>query len=259
MRAPVVLLLATIAQAGGDDPLDKLRERYGIRVLVQEKKYERNTLHGKLAYGEADKKSVQRYARILAEEFARYPKEFVRRSGLRALVLCGGLMFNGQKRAALPDRGRWVVIYDVTAAPRQPAYARHVIHHEYFHLIDWVGSSWKWRIPQWKKLNAQGFKYGKGGRTMQHDNTAWSLATGTKGFLNRYSQSSVSEDMAEVFAFLMTRPKEVARRAEQDEILKAKVRVMKSHLHLFNETMDSAFWKRGRAVETKAKAPFKER
>ena len=241
-----LLLLVTGAQAGNADPLDQLRQRYGLRVVVQDKKYERNTLHGKLTYGRAEPKVVQRFAKILQEEFSRYPKEFVRRSGLRALVLCGGLEFNGQKRAALPDRGRWVVIYDVAAAPKRPAYLRHVIHHEYFHLVDWVGSSWRWRIPQWKKLNDKGFKYGKGGRTMQHDRSAWSLQTGSKGFLNRYSKSSVSEDMAEVFAFLMTRPKEVAAKSTEDAILRSKVRVLKSHLHLFHESMNAEFWKQGR-------------
>lgn len=251
-RAPLFfLLLVPGAQADGEDPLDQLRQRYGLRVVVQDKKYERKTLHGNLAYGIADKKAVQRFARILQEEFSRYPREFVRQSGLRALVLCAGLEFNGQKRAALPDRGRWVVIYDVTAAPKRPEYLRHVIHHEYFHLVDWVGSSWRWRIPQWKRLNAKGFKYGKGGRTMQHDKSAWSLETGSKGFLNRYSKSSVSEDMAEVFAFLMTRPKEVAAKSKEDAILRSKVRVLRSHLHLFHDSMNAEFWKQGRAPDPK--------
>jgi hypothetical protein len=251
VRAPVLLLLATVAQAGNGDPLDRLRQRYGLRVIVQDKKYERNTLHGKLAYRQAEPKVVQRFAKILNEEFARYPKEFVRQSGLRALVLCDELEFNGQKRAALPDRGRWVVIYDVTAAPKRPEYLRHVIHHEYFHLVDWVGSSWRWRIPQWKGLNTKGFKYGKGGRTMQHDRSAWSLETGSKGFLTRYAKSSVSEDMAEVFAFLMTRPREVAAKSKEDAILRSKVRVLKSHLHLFHESMGAEFWKQGRAPDPK--------
>ena len=255
VRAPLLLLLAAFARAAEEDPLDQLRKRYGVRVTVQDKRYERNTLHGSLVYGKADVADAKRFARILWEEFARYPKPFVRRSGLRGLVLCGQLEFDGQKRAALPDRGRWVAIYDVSAARGQAAYQRHVIHHEFFHLVDWVGSSWRWRIPQWKRLNETGFRYGKGGRTMQHDGRAWSLDTGSPGFLNRYSQSSVSEDMAEVFAFLMTRPKEVAKKADGDPVLRSKVRVMKSHLHLFDDSMNAEFWKLGGAPAETGKKP----
>ena len=63
--------------------------------------------------------------------------------------------------------------------------------------MDWVGTSYKWRIPQWKKINEKSFKYGKGGHTVQDDRNSWLLVTGTKGFLNRYSKSSVYEDMGD--------------------------------------------------------------
>ena len=94
-----------------------------------------------------------------------------------------------------------------------------------------------------ERLNEKGFKYGKGGRTMQHDRAAWSLDTGSKGFLNRYSRSSVSEDMAEVYAFLLTRPKLVAERAAKDKVLASKVRVLKSHLRFFHGSVNNDFWR----------------
>ena len=107
---------------------------------------------------------------------------------------------------ALDDR----TLHDIGVDRPNSDYVRHVMHHEFFHIVDWSGASWRWRVPEWKKLNALKFQYGKGGHTMQQDAKSWSLASGTPGFLNRYSRSSVAEDMAEMYAFLMTRPKAVA-------------------------------------------------
>ena len=92
-------------------------------------------------------------------------------------------------------------------------------------------------------------RYGSGGHTVQHDRNSWLLSTGSKGFLNRYSKSSVSEDMAEVFAFLMMRPDLVSKRGEDDAIIEAKVKLLKRHLNRFDASMDEAFWMRGRATE----------
>lgn len=249
VRVLLLLLVASSARAGS--PLDALRKRFGFAVVVQKERYERRTLHGTLSYDEPDAASVDRFARLLVEEFSRYPVAFVKASGLRGIVVCRGLSFGGQKRAALPDRDRWLLIYDATAAPSRPDYARHVIHHEYFHLVDWVGDSWAWRMRQWKRLNEKGFRYGEGGHTVQDDRYAWLLETGSKGFLNRYSKSSVREDMAEVFAFLMMRKETVAERCSKDKFLDAKVRLLKRHLKTFDGSMDAEFWKHGKATGEK--------
>jgi len=219
-----------------------LEKRYGITVRIQKAEYRRTTLHGELRYEKADPKRIVKYAEVLRDELSIYPRHFMKRSGLRLIVLCSNLHFKGQKRSALPDRSRAALVYDISSERPESEYARHVIHHEFFHVMDWAGTSWRWRLPEWKKLNPPDFKYGKGGKTMQHDGKAWSLATGTKGFLNRYSTSSIAEDMAEVYAFLMTRPKAVARRAKDDKILAAKVATLKRHLRWFSPYLDDDFW-----------------
>ncbi|MHC4954073.1 MAG: hypothetical protein ACYTGZ_09295, partial [Planctomycetota bacterium] len=66
--------------------------------------------------------------------------------------------------------------------------------------------------------------------------------SGGDGFLNRYSQSSVAEDMAEVYAYLITRPKAVKRRTKKDDVLDAKVTMLKRHLLIFSPHIDDGFW-----------------
>ncbi|MEM8884912.1 MAG: putative zinc-binding metallopeptidase, partial [Planctomycetota bacterium] len=219
----------------GLERLKAVGKKLGVRILVQPTKYELRTLHGDLCYDVPPKPETEAYAGVLAEEFARYPADFIKRSGLRGIVLGSRLTFDGQKRSALPDRNRWYLVYDVTVKSTK-AYRRHVIHHEYFHLIDWVGTSYRWRQKQWNKLNPEGFKYGKGGKDSQADSLAWYLSTGTKGFLNRYSKSHVTEDMAEVYAFVLTQPGKVAVRAKRDKIVAAKVEMMKDHLKWFDSS-----------------------
>ena len=254
MRVGLILLLAlpVLAESPGKKPpkqeelpeLRQLRERYGIRIVVQRTAYRRITLHGTLCYEQPGAIALKRFAKLLRDEFSIYPPAFIKRSGLRQIVLCSKLTFGGQTRSALPDRARAALVYDVGAGLTRPDYVRHVIHHEFFHIVDWSGRSWTWRIPEWIRSNAKGFKYGKGGKSLQHDTGSWDPKTGNDGFLNRYSRSSVAEDMAEVYAFLVTRPKLVATRTKTDAVLKVKVQLMKRHLQWYSPTMSEEFWKR---------------
>ena len=56
------------------------------------------------------------------------------------------------------------------------------------------------------------------------------LYENTKGFLTEYSKSIPSEDMAEIFSFLMTNKSKVNEIIQEDNILKNKVELIKSGL-----------------------------
>ena len=56
------------------------------------------------------------------------------------------------------------------------------------------------------------------------------LYENTKGFLTEYSKSIPSEDMAEIFSFLMTNKSKVNEIIQEDNILKNKVDLIKSGL-----------------------------
>ena len=48
---------------------------------------------------------------------------------------------------------------------------RHVIHHEYFHMVEeQVNGSAYFKDPKWAALNTKGFKYGSGGDKMRDGN-----------------------------------------------------------------------------------------
>ena len=66
--------------------------------------------------------------------------------------------------------------------------------------------------------------------------------------------------MAEVYAFLLTRPKLVVKRTQKDVALQNKVALLKRHLKWFSPQLDEQFWKsaaapRGTAIAKVAAPP----
>ena len=83
--------------------------------------------------------------------------------------------------------------------------------------------------PGWMALNAPGARYGTGGAAARTSDM-FAFTHPATGFVNRYSQSGVEEDMAEVFAVLSMSDelKEVEHLAERDHVLRSKLDYMRS-------------------------------
>ena len=80
----------------------------------------------------------------------------------------------------------------------------------------------------WEKFNTSSFKYAECSTCT--NKLGLSLIKDTKGFLTEYSKSIPSEDMAEIFSFLMTNKSKVNEIIQEDNILKNKVELIKSGL-----------------------------
>lgn len=230
------------------DPLAALQERYAIRVAVADEPFRDRWgplgIHGRPP--DADKAAS--YAAILGKEFAVYPVDFVKRSKLKSIRLCTGLRFGRQRRTALHDHRTGTLYLDVERGRHDDDYVRRVIHHEYFHMVDYADDGEVYRDDDWAALNPEGFRYGASGASAQRDPTA-SLATDDlPGFLNRYSTTGVEEDKAEFFAHLIHDHDRVAARARKDPIVRRKMLRMKELLERFCPEIDERFWhaRRGR-------------
>ena len=57
----------------------------------------------------------------------------------------------------------------------------------------------------------------------------------TKGFFTEYSQSTVGEDMAETFSFLMIKNSKFKKIVQNDIILKKKINFIKSNILLIDQ------------------------
>src|SRR5262249_29502615 len=121
-------------------------------------------------------------------------------------------------------------------------YVREVIHHEFYHIIDYRDDGKLYQDDSWAKLNPPDFKYGTGGKNAQNDPTVSLSSDKYPGFLNRYATTGVEEDKAEIFSHLMAEPQMVLDRAAKDMVLQSKVDRMKELMSIFCPAMDKKYW-----------------
>lgn len=234
-------------KGGPPDPpadLDKIADNYKIEVNKADLSFPVTTTHGKIEGKSADAKAVQEYAALFGPEFTLYPPALVRKSQLKRVVLCCDLSFADQRRNAVPDYEHDTLYLDVSRGTHSKPYLRTVIHHEFFHIIDYRDDGNVYRDERWEALNPAKFKYGRGGRGAQDQPDTSILTDRFPGFLNHYSTTGVEEDKAEMFAHLITDSTYVEGRAKADPVLKAKVGRMKELLAAFCPEVDEKFWER---------------
>ena len=251
-----VLLLAAAgpssahsAELHGTRPLDvwaqlsELAQRYEIEIEWRNVPFPVALFHGDIEGRTASREELAAYLPIFLEEFSIYPKTLVAATGLRRVVFCRGLSFDGQLRAAVPDWENSALYLDVLRGDHSSAYQRKVIHHEFFHVVDYRDDGELYSDSQWSMLNPRGFRYGAGGAFVQEDEEAGTLVdTSEAGFLSPYSLAGVEEDKAEVFALLLLEPLRILAIAAEDRVIGEKVRYMQSLLEEFCADMDSRFW-----------------
>ena len=106
-------------------------------------------------------------------------------------------------------------------------YFERIIHHEVFNIIN---DSFKdyFNEKEWKSYNPKNFEYAECSTCSDRINL--STIKKTNGFLTEYSMSTASEDMAEVFSFLVYDKKKVDEKLINDAILKNKTSFIKNNI-----------------------------
>ena len=217
---------------------------YDLEIVSESLGFPHSTSWGPIDGQSAALTDLQRYQPLFCQEFSLYPKSLVRKTKLRRIVLCQELKFSGQRRYAIPDFEHDTLYLDVGTNDQPAIYLRKVIHHEFFHIIDYRDDGLLYEDERWKSLNRPDFKYGKGGATALGNPTTGKLTTEYAGFLTHYSTTGVEEDKAEVFAHLIVNAAAVADRATRDEVLAGKVIRMKSLVQTYCPAADPGFWLR---------------
>jgi hypothetical protein len=159
----------------------------------------------------------------IQREFSTYPTALFARAGCARIVLCTKLAYAGQLRAAIPDWEHNTLYIDTQRGAKSPGYPEHVLHHEFFHLIDHADDGDVYKDQTWTALNPMGFRYGTGGVNAQTTRNTGALTDGIPGFLTHYATTGVEEDKAELFAFSITHRDYIAARIKTDATLATKV------------------------------------
>lgn len=219
-----------------------LQRRLNVQIVMADRDIRVKLSTGPITAAAITRDQAAPYLSMLVREFAIYPPAFVRRTKLRRIVVCQQLAYDGQRRAAVPDFEHDTLYLDWQNGAKDRHYQRAVMHHEFFHIVDFQDDGRVYEDKAWQKLNAADFKYGPGGAAVQDDARQSSFRTPTNGFLTHYSTAGVEEDKAELFAHLIVSPLQVAAAVKTDARLDSKVLHLKASLRSFCGDMDTAFW-----------------
>ena len=160
----------------------------------------------------------QKY-QIIKKNLDKYNQEFLKKINLKYVVLCEDLSISNINTAGIPDNVMKTLILDIKFNDR---YFERVIHHEVFHIIN---DSFKKFFSEkiWSNFNIKDFNYAE--CSTCSDKLDLETYSNTNGFFSEYSQSTASEDMAEVFSHLMIGIDEV----NVDPILKKKIQFIRNN------------------------------
>ena len=168
---------------------------------------------------------------IIEKNLNIYSSIFLKKNNIKYLVMCENLFISNINTGGIPDTKKRTLIIDINFNPK---YFERMIHHEIFHMIQKSNSKY-FDEEKWVSLNTDEFEYAK--CSTCSDRLNLDLYKNTEGFLTEYSKSIPSEDMAEVFSFLMMDKAKVEDKSDNDIILKNKINFIKSSL----SKIDSSF------------------
>ena len=161
---------------------------------------------------------------LIEKNLNNYSSSFLKKNNIKYLVMCENLFISNINTGGIPDTKKRTLIIDINFNPK---YFERMIHHEIFHMIQKSNSKY-FDEEKWVSLNTVDFEYAK--CSTCSDRLNLDLYKNTEGFLTEYSKSIPSEDMAEVFSFLMTDKAKVEVKSDDDMILKNKIDFIKSSL-----------------------------
>ena len=159
-----------------------------------------------------------------------------------------------QERAGCPE---YETSKSITFAihERNLAYIRIVLHHEYFHYIDYA-DDFNYDDDGWDELNQKGFEYGDGGDSERE----WiKLEKNQIGFINHYSTTALEEDRAEIYQYLISCPDEALN--NNDIIVSKKAKRIQNFLNNFDKegvgNSKTNFW--ANLIDYRQKYEYKEK
>ena len=159
---------------------------------------------------------------IIQKNINFYNSDFLNKISLRYVVLCEDLLISEINTGGIPDTEKRTLILDINFNTK---YFERMIHHEIFHMIQ---KSYVEIFDEkhFSSFNDVNFNYAE--CSTCSDRLNLDLYDVTNGFLTEYSKSIVSEDMAEIFSFMMTDKIKLKKLIKKDKILEKKVIFIKS-------------------------------
>ena len=173
---------------------------------------------------DSNKKTLDIKYKTVKKNLDLYSKNFLKKVNLKYIVLCENLSISGILTAGIPDHIMKTLIIDLKFNEK---HFERVIHHEVFHIIN---DSFKdiFDKDEWVNFNEKNFSYTA--CSTCSNKTGLMTYKEFNGFFTEYSKSTASEDMAEVFSYIIFNKEIVKKKIINDPILKKKVNFIKNNI-----------------------------
>ena len=198
----------------------KLNNSNGLKYLNAKKNFTIG-FENNITCNKPNKNNLEKKFSLISKNLEIYTYDFLKKINLRFIILCEDLYVSRINTGGIPDHKKRSLILDINFNEK---YFERVIHHEVFHIIQ---NSYKNIFDEkiWSDFNDKKFKYAE--CSTCSNRLGLDLYNETDGFLTEYSQSIASEDMAEVFSFLITDKINIENKTKKDSILFNKVEYIK--------------------------------
>ena len=218
LAAPARAELAAEGAAARETQFDHLRllttDRRLARLGTQLGYVEKDTrpAEGMYVCGGMSRSDALAVADTVSSALQRLPDESLTRLGLRYVVLCSSVTQGGRSIGGIPVPPLNLLMLDTTGSA---AALQHRTLHELYHLVEYRYGSFS--DAAWDAQFGAGYSNSYPWRL----ETA-SIGSGKAGFINAYGETYAHEERAELFAYLMLSPRELAAQARGDSVLKQK-------------------------------------
>lgn len=199
----------------------KFKNDNNIRYLNSKKNFKIG-VNDNISCNKSYPKNLSNKFPIIQKNINFYNSAFLNKISLKYIVLCEDLIVSEINTGGIPDTEKRTLILDINFNTK---YFERMIHHEIFHMIQ---KSYVEIFDEnhFSSFNDVNFNYAE--CSTCSDRLNLDLYDVTNGFLTEYSKSIVSEDMAEIFSFMMTDKIKLKKLIKKDKILEKKVIFIKS-------------------------------
>ena len=204
----------------------------GLKYLKATKPFNVGIRDNNVSCFNSSEENIKKKMHLIEKNLNRYSSVFLNKINLKYIVLCENLTVSQINTAGVPNPKTKTLIIDIKF---NEEYFERVLHHEIFHMID-ESHKEKFLYEEWKNFNNSEFKYAE--CSTCSDRLGLSLLKQDKGFVTEYSMSTPSEDMAEVFSFLMINKKMIENKASMDPILNNKILLIKNNIFKIHENFN---------------------
>ena len=204
----------------------------GLKYLKATKPFNVGIRDNNVSCFNSSEEDIKQKMHLIEKNLNRYSSVFLNKINLKYIVLCENLTVSQINTAGVPNPKTKTLIVDIKF---NEEHFERVLHHEIFHMID-ESHKEEFLYEKWESFNNPEFKYAE--CSTCSDRLGLSLLKQNKGFVTEYSMSTPSEDMAEVFSFLMINKKMIEDKASMDPILNNKILLIKNNILKIDENFN---------------------